>query len=299
MSQAEFEKLRAGVRTILWSKFSAVIKKHIPDKELQTADRKITDEFEKHMYNLSVLNWRSEGKKEAFKDQYVKMYNAAGIALANSPGPFPDQPLAIRMLSGKLTPEGAATNEILLDHENRHPRDIYRKLFVASLLKETRLKGDRENVLLIAAQIETSCYKAVIITSKSAEDPYRRHWDSAPFVMLYSNRCATVNSHIDPEGSVCRSYGCELIDRMIAGAVPPDDIGFMSAAEMCPNATKVEKLEIEIRSQQHVQEKWSDLFSCPKCKKRQCTYAEKQKRSLDEPATILCRCVCGHKFIGG
>lgn len=301
MSQAELNKLREGVKSILWTKFKSVVAKLSPELKVSPNDQKLTIEFEKYIYNLAITGWRAGGKKKPFKDEYVRLYNAAGIALNNSPGPFPDQPLAIRLLTGTISSKDAATVNILTDHENKHPRDIYRKIFVGALLREPRLKDDRDKVLVLATQIESSCFKAVIQASKNAEEPYRRNWDSEPFVKLYSTRCATVSTHIDPAGSVCQSYGTELLDKILDGNISPDNVGFMTAAEMCPNATRIEKLEIEIRSQQHVQEKYSDMFPCTKrgCGKRQCTYTEKQGRSLDEPATILCKCICGHKYVGG
>jgi DNA-directed RNA polymerase subunit M/transcription elongation factor TFIIS len=295
-AQAE-EKLRAGVRSILLTKYNSVVGSQIPDWKSQDSDKKLIQQFEEAIYNTAVVNWREAGRKQEFKSEYASLYKAAETALADSPGPFPDRILAVRLLRGGISPEDATSNEILMEHNRRTPRDTAKKLFVGSLLRDSRLKDERTKALDLATRIEASCYRAVIAASKSAEDPYRRHWGSESFKALYSGRCGTVNSHLDPDGSVCREYGSELLTKILTGTVPPDSVGDMTAVQMCPEATRVEKLEIELRSQQHVQEKWSDLFVCPECRRRQCTYIEKQKRSLDEPAAILCKCICGRKFV--
>lgn len=42
------------------------------------------------------------------------------------------------------------------------------------------------------------------------------------------------------------------------------------------------------------------IYKCPRCKERKHTYTEKQRRSLDEPSSIICVClVCGMKFVIG
>lgn len=41
----------------------------------------------------------------------------------------------------------------------------------------------------------------------------------------------------------------------------------------------------------------STMFKCPSCKKRDCSFYEKQTRSADEPMTIFCTCnKCGRKW---
>lgn len=40
-----------------------------------------------------------------------------------------------------------------------------------------------------------------------------------------------------------------------------------------------------------------DIFQCPQCKKKNCSYYQKQTRSADEPMTVFCHCLeCGKRF---
>jgi transcription elongation factor S-II len=44
----------------------------------------------------------------------------------------------------------------------------------------------------------------------------------------------------------------------------------------------------------------SDMFQCGKCKKRECTFYQKQTRSADEPMTVFITCkACGHEWRDG
>ena len=41
----------------------------------------------------------------------------------------------------------------------------------------------------------------------------------------------------------------------------------------------------------------SNLFECPKCRQRNCTYMQLQTRSADEPMTNFCRCLeCNNRW---
>ena len=70
-------------------------------------------------------------------------------------------------------------------------------------------------------------------------------------------------------------------------------------AELCPQATAVERAEIQKRAVQKVEEKVSELFRCPHCGARRSTYREVQRRGLDEPPDYLCFCqACKRRFNG-
>ena len=65
-----------------------------------------------------------------------------------------------------------------------------------------------------ATAIEASCFRAVIRQCKASESPIRRSWDSEEFVRLYTARCGTLFSHLDPLSSVCAAYGAGLTERL-------------------------------------------------------------------------------------
>jgi DNA-directed RNA polymerase subunit M/transcription elongation factor TFIIS len=93
--------------------------------------------------------------------------------------------------------------------------------------------------------------------------------------------------------------GTWALDRLASGVWPPEDLGAMSAAELCPRAGQAERDEVRRRLDQKVCEKTSALFACPRCHKRNHTYRQVQIGSGDEPSTFMCTCKeCGNNYEG-
>jgi len=214
-------------------------------------------------------------------------------------GPFPDDILGLRYLQGLVT-AGDLVEASAAERPAADPRETARQLFVRTLMGALESYAlDRELALETARDIELGCYNAAVRTSKESEDPPRRQWDSLAFVDIYGTRCGTINGLLDPDSSSCRAYGATLVRRLYEGAVSPAELGDMTAKELCPDATAVERAEIARRVVQKVQMKESSLFRCPHCGERRCTYQEVQRRSLDEAPDYLCRCInCNRRFTG-
>jgi DNA-directed RNA polymerase subunit M/transcription elongation factor TFIIS len=303
----DIEALRTGMRPALLEKFRVSVMENrkragVPDdwKPGQTETDLIT-RFEDALHTKAVTAWKEAGPRgDSLKHVYVKVAVTVALKALGTPcDQYPDSSLAVCLIRGDIDPERAATDEVLHAHRHDTPRDICRRLLLKSLLKYALLTEDRSRALAIAAEIEASCYNAVIQHCKVSESPFRRSWESEQFAALYSDRCGTVNSHIDPDSSVGRAYGTPIMNRLLSGEIRARAVGAMTAAELCPGATEHERSEIELRNQQKVDEKASDLFTCPvpTCRARRCTYREVHTRSLDEPADIHCRCLeCGHRF---
>ena len=310
----DIETVRAGIRPVLLEKFRISILENrkraavAADWKPGPTEADTIAAFEDALYDKALGIWRASGPRgEPFKYVYVKVAVSAALKALGAPiGPFPDSSLAVALIRRDVAPADAAADDVLYAHREDTPRQVCKRLLLRSLLKDGTLAEDRERALALASAIEASCFRAVIQQCKLTESPFRRCWESEQFVALYSARCGTVNSHIDADSSVCRVYGAGLLFRLLADegsadALSADALGTMTAAEMCPAATEHERAEIDLRSQQHVAEKPSDLFQCPvpTCRARKCTYREVQTRSLDEPASIYCRCLeCGHRFRG-
>lgn len=303
----DIEALRAGMRPVLLEKFRASILENrkragVPDdwKPGQN-ETDLIAHFEDALYVKAVTAWKEAGPRgESLKHVYVKVAVTVALKALGYPcDPYPDSPLSVCLIRGEIDPERAATDEVLHAHQRDTPRDVCRRLFLKALLKHDPLAEDRAKALTIATEIESSCFNTVIQHCKISESPFRRCWESEQFVALYSDRCGTVNSHIDPDSSVGKTYGTPIMKRLLSGEIRAKLIGAMTAAELCPEATEHERSEIELRSQQKVDEKASDLFTCPvpTCRARRCTYREVHTRSLDEPADIHAKCLeCGHRF---
>jgi DNA-directed RNA polymerase subunit M/transcription elongation factor TFIIS len=303
---SSIEVLRDGVKSILATKYLKALiacKEYKEDHQiLKDDDKKIALEFEKAIYNQAVKNWKAGGRKDQFKAEYTRLFSAGEKALFHSPGLFPDRSVARELHHKELAPADAVCADILFDHENKDPRTVHRKMLVGSLLRDPYLPKDsesRQRALDLGTQIEASCYNHIITISKKSENPYRRQWASEAFTALYAARCAAVNSHLDPEGSVRQNYGDSFVHDLIDGKISPSSVGSMTESQMCPDASRKEREEIDLRNRQQVVVKESNLFQCPHCKARRCTYYEKQNRSLDEPAKICCTCLaCRQPFVG-
>ncbi len=81
------------------------------------------------------------------------------------------------------------------------------------------------------------------------------------------------------------------------------NIAFIRYQDLCPEKWALLKEDMAILDDRMVQSnknvQTSDLFTCPKCKGKKCTFREVQTRSCDESATIFVDCVdCGNSFRG-
>ncbi len=81
-----------------------------------------------------------------------------------------------------------------------------------------------------------------------------------------------------------------MIEKIISGEIDPDQVGFMSARELCPGRSSVERKIIEQRREQKIVKKYSSQHECGRCGGRKTTEQEVQLRSLDEGSTLIITC---------
>ncbi|XP_041435022.1 transcription elongation factor A protein 2-like [Xenopus laevis] len=115
--------------------------------------------------------------------------------------------------------------------------------------------------------------------------------------MKYKNRIRSRISNLKD------SKNPDLRKNVLCGIITPEQIAIMSATlEMASNELKEMRKEITKASiQEHQMGKTggtqSDLFTCGKCKKKNCTYTQVQTRSADEPMTTFVVCnQCGNRW---
>ncbi|XP_066575834.1 transcription elongation factor A protein 1 [Amia ocellicauda] len=89
---------------------------------------------------------------------------------------------------------------------------------------------------------------------------------------------------------------------VLCGNVPPDRMARMTAEEMASDELKEMRKNLTKEAiREHQMAKTggtpTDLFSCGKCKKKNCTYTQVQTRSADEPMTTFVFCnECGNRW---
>jgi transcription elongation factor S-II len=181
-----------------------------------------------------------------------------------------------------------------------NPRFTIIKSFTTLLINNNiGFEKNLKETLKIAKTIEKSCYNAIIDKSKNSENPPCRKWTSIVFLEMYSNKCGMIYNLLDITSNTYNIYKPRLVYDILEKKIDLTTIGFIPEKILCSQSIIKEKEEIEIRSEQYVKEKESNLFRCPKCKQRKITYKEVQLRALDEAPDYICRCLnCGHTFKG-
>ncbi len=260
--------------------------------------------FEEELYQAATAaaaGRRSHPDPQAVSAAYGQKMLKARKLLKLQWTEFPDETLAYMLWAGRASPADAAKPENL-DRAGGEPLDhraVCRSMFLRTLLAHPLLGSERSTALAQAQRIESACYNQALAITRSTDT--RRQWDCEVFVSVYSARCGTVNVHLDPHSTVSAAYDSAeaLLQGLWAGELKPKALGSMEASEMCPEATKKERDLIALRSQQTVNKKASDIFRCPFCKERRCSYESVQRRALDESADFDCVCLnpmCGRTF---
>jgi transcription elongation factor S-II len=92
----------------------------------------------------------------------------------------------------------------------------------------------------------------------------------------------------------------KLCSHVKAGIISARDLGSMTPQKLWPEKWReLEETRImkQIATLERSATASTDLFKCPKCGKRECTYREVQTRSADEPMTAFVLClVCGNRW---
>ncbi|NXY49709.1 TCEA2 protein, partial [Ceuthmochares aereus] len=137
----------------------------------------------------------------------------------------------------------------------------------------------------IAAQIE----EYILLYGASSRDV--KNTD-----MKYKNRVRSRISNLKD------SKNPELKKNVLCGVITPEQIAVMTSEEMASNELKeIRKAMTKEAIREHQMAKTggtqTDLFTCGKCKKKNCTYTQVQTRSSDEPMTTFVVCnECGNRW---
>jgi len=172
------------------------------------------------------------------------------------------------------------------------PKNIILFKIIDTLFLYEEYKFDVDNLINTAIEIEKSCFNATIHNCRYSDEPPPRNWESELFVEIYySSRCSTILRLLSPYSMSSIEYGPVLVNKLISKEILPNNVGFMGESEICPEAQEIEKFNLQKRMDQKIEEKFSDLYVCPSCKERKCSYTTVQRRALDEAADVICKCL--------
>jgi transcription elongation factor S-II len=98
----------------------------------------------------------------------------------------------------------------------------------------------------------------------------------------------------------CRQHKT-FAQSITTGKITPNDIAAMSVFEMtsteCLEKQKKEKEQQALECMAQKQAIGTSMFTCGKCKEKNCTYYQMQTRSADEPMTTFVNCIsCGNRW---
>lgn len=161
-----------------------------------------------------------------------------------------------------------------------------------------RVLNDYINDDVISKKIELSCYNSSIAIARNSPSLIQRNWQNDAFVNIYNSRCGIILTHLLKNNQSDRTCESNLLSRIMSGDIDLATIGTLNERDLCPDTLKAEKAEIQQRLNQKVVVKYSTMFKCPKCKRKDKIIAtEKQVRALDEGRSTFCECqACGEKF---
>jgi transcription elongation factor S-II len=119
----------------------------------------------------------------------------------------------------------------------------------------------------------------------------RALWENPEFQILYDIQVCRVISNLRSNSYVSNT---RLMSRFQEGEFKIWEIPYMTFSDLYPerwNSLAEREMKKEARMLEVDMSMATDMFRCPRCGKRQCTYYEQQTRSADEPMTIFIRCL--------
>jgi len=304
-STASIDDSREGWRTNIAEKLAVCAKSYYaavrdvpPDKLSRLAAALEAAVFETAS---SKAEGKPKTKDDAIKFVYIRLASQVERNLMRQVGAFPDDLIGVAYIDGVSDVAATIAAAIAEPMKETERSQILRSLVMTLMCASPHYIEQRDETMRVAKAIEVSCYNASVRASKESERPPRRQWSSQAFVDIYSSRCGTILGMLDPTSSTSQAYGPSLVPRLLSGELAPEMLGTMTEKLICPAATVTERAEIARRSEQKVVRKESNLFRCPHCNERRCTYDEVQRRALDEAPDYICLCLnpqCGRRFTG-
>ena len=112
-----------------------------------------------------------------------------------------------------------------------------------------------------------------------------KKWENPAFTQIYIDRIRMVFNNIRAQ---------KVVDGLCSGDILPQTVAFMTHQEIQPekwNPLIERKTKRDASKCDKKVGASTAMFTCSRCKSKNCTYYEMQTRSADEPATIFITCL--------
>jgi DNA-directed RNA polymerase subunit M/transcription elongation factor TFIIS len=130
-----------------------------------------------------------------------------------------------------------------------------------------------------------------------------KKWDNPYFVQIYVDRLRSIFLNLTTKEGFHATDSTDnttLLDQLKSGELTAQTLSFMTHQEMNPTHWKMlieQKVKRDANKFNKKVQASTDMFTCKKCRSKECTYYELQTRSADEPATIFVTCLkCGKNW---
>ena len=148
---------------------------------------------------------------------------------------------------------------------------------------------------VICKDIEIGIYNWTI--DYSIQHDIVKSWKNPKFLKAYIEKARSVLSNLD-KNSYIRNQN--LIKRIEEHEFLPHELPYMKPEHVFPDRWR-QTIESLMKKYENAYENkpqaMTNMFTCGKCKKKECTFYELQTRSGDEASTIFIRCInCGNSW---
>ncbi len=147
----------------------------------------------------------------------------------------------------------------------------------------------------ITTKIEKGIYNYSI--KKAKEVNVKPNWKNKHFQQIYKNKCISIYSNLNKNSYIRNKRLCK---RLIEGEFDAEKLAIMEPQHTFPENWKEildEKNKREKMLYEICKETVSSMFTCGRCKKKECSYYQLQTRSADEPMTTFVTCTnCGKRW---
>ncbi len=162
-------------------------------------------------------------------------------------------------------------------------------------LLEKHITNKEIDIYTMSTEIEKGIYNKTITFAEEKGIP--KKWDNNIFSSIYYTNVVNVYSNLNPDSYI---HNKRLIDRMVDGEFKPYELATMEHQHIFPehwkplydNKSKRDRMLYEINK-----EMATDIYTCGRCKKKECSFYQLQTRSADEPMTTFITCLnCGKRW---